>query len=150
MPTLTRTIAKGIPSRVRSPKTKKKSAPKHSSTKSALKKDKRKVDQSDNDSSDETSPESGDSNPKKRRAAKRQRTEEPTSDTEMVDDGELRPMVEEVKKNPDLNDEVSTKHCLTGMSDSRSGRGMGSMTINKVKTFMSNQQKRIRHLTYSQ
>ena len=138
MPTVTRTIAKRIPPKVHSLKTKKKSAPKHSSTKSALKKDKRKADQSGNDSSNETSPESGDSDPKTRRAAKRQRTEEPTSNTETVDDGELGPMVEEVEKNPDSNDEVSTKY-LTGMLNSRSGRGMGSMTINEVKTFTSNQ-----------
>ena len=144
MPTVTWTLAKGIPPRVRSPETKKKS------TKPAPPKNKRKASKSDNDSSNETSSESGDSDPKpkpKRKAVKRQ-CKEPESDTETVDGAEPEPMVEEVEQNPDSDDEVHTKHHIE-MSDSHINRGMGLMTINEVKTFANNQQKRNQHSTSS-
>ena len=100
--TVTWTLTKGIPPRVRSPKTKKKSALKHSGTKQVPPK-KHKASQSDNDSSDETSSKSGDSNSKpkqKRKTAKCQHKEEPESDTETVDGAKPEPIVEEVEQNP--------------------------------------------------
>ncbi len=141
MPTATRTLAKGIPPRVHTPKTKRKSALKHSSTKPVPLKSKRKASKIDNDSGDETSSKSGDSDPKpkqKRKAAKRRRTEEPESDMEIVDGAEPEPMVEEVERDPDSDDEVGTKHHIE-MSGSHSNRATGLITINEVKTFTKNQ-----------
>src|SRR6266545_4375759 len=106
MPTVTRTLAKGIAPRVRSPKNKKKSALNHSSTKLGPQKNKRKASESDSDNDESLS----DSDPKpkqKRKAAKCQRTDEPESEIETVDAAEPEPIVEEVEINPDSDDEVS-------------------------------------------
>jgi hypothetical protein len=107
MPTITRTVAKGIAPRVRSPARPKKkpSASKHS----APKNNKRQKSQSNDDTD---SSEDSDPKPKKgpKKAAKRQRIDisDAESGIEIVDQAEPEPVVEEVEDNPDLpDDEVS-------------------------------------------
>jgi hypothetical protein len=115
MPSVTRTIAQGIPARVRSPaKTSRKSTAKKTGKNSGQKSHKRNASEDSDDETDKAS-DSDDSEPrpKKRKAAKRQRTEDQQS--EVVNSPELpSERVEEVDGEPELTsgNEVSTNPSL--------------------------------------
>ena len=138
MPTVTRTVAKGIPPRVRSPsKSKKKSALKRP-TKPAKKHHKRNASASGDDESEKTSESDGsEPKPKKKKRAKRQRLEESDSEVEIVDDGaEPEPLVEEVREDDPArlsSDEVSKTPHWNGI-DSHNVRRMGLTIINVAET----------------
>jgi hypothetical protein len=116
MPTITRTLAKGIAPRIRSPPRKRGRKNTTSKRKSAQKRHRGNDSESGDEESEETrDTDDSEPKPKGKKPTKRRRAEKSESEPELVDGAEPEPVVEEVEEHgPTLSgdDEVSTHPSL--------------------------------------
>jgi len=152
MPIITRTVAKGIPPRLREPKGK--AHKKEKLTRKRTNKKRSADSESEGNKGEYTSDDSLEAYKKKKRRI--EVSDSDSEDLEIVDKDTSEPPAEEVDMDEDEVEvqppphelEVSAHHDLFELGDSQYDRMLASTSINKERSFKKSLSRRSRRLTF--